>query len=185
MRRPGVRTGGFAAALLLAAVPLAAQKRQPAGRPLPSGEDPAAREVRHELLMLPAYRVFDSLAFSMSGGTVTLTGQVTQPVLKREAEDVVKRIEGVARVENRIHVLPASEVDWQVRRAVYGAIYGDPNLSSEYGYRALPPIHIIVENGHATLVGAVGSEAHKNLAGVLANRVPGVFSVANDLAVDK
>ena len=143
-----------------------------------------AREVRHELVMLPYYGVFDDLAFSVNGGTVTLLGAVTRPTLKSDAENVVKRIEGVTQVINKIEVLPLSPMDDQIRAAVYRAIYGDPALSTRYGYRALPSIHIIVKNGHVTLEGVVANEADKNIANIKANGVPNVFSVENDLQVE-
>jgi len=134
--------------------------------------------------MLPYYGVFDNLAFTVNGGTVTLLGQVTRPTLKSDAENVVKRIEGVTRVQNKIEVLPLSDMDWQTRRAEFRAIYSDPSFT-KYAYQAIPPIHIVVDNGHVTLVGAVDSEADKNLAGIRANQVPGVFSVTNNLVVQK
>ena len=115
-----------------------------------------AREVRHQLVMLPYYGVFDDLAFKVQGGTVTLLGAVVRPVLKPDAENAVKRIEGVTQVINEIKVLPPSPMDEQIRRAVYRAIYGDPALSTRYGFRAVPSIHIIVENGHVTLEGSGG-----------------------------
>ena len=166
-------------------MPAAAQKHESAdrigGAP---GQDRIAREVRHELVMLPYYGVFDNLAFTVNGGTVTLLGQVTRPTLKSDAENVVKRIEGVTRVENKIEVLPLSDMDWQTRRAEFRAIYSDPSFT-KYAYQAIPPIHIVVDNGHVTLVGVVESEADKNLAGIRANQVPGVFSVTNNLVVAK
>ncbi len=143
-----------------------------------------ANEVRHELVMLPFYGVFDDLGYSVNGTTVTLTGSVVRPVLKSDAENVVKRIEGVEKVIDNIKVLPVSPMDDRVRMAVFRAIYGDPSLN-RYAVRAVPPIHIIVENGHVTLVGAVGSEADKNIAGIRANGVPGTFSVTNNLQVSK
>ncbi|HUK16450.1 MAG TPA: BON domain-containing protein [Bryobacteraceae bacterium] len=171
--------------LALAWMPAAAQKHESAdrigGAP---GQDRIAREVRHELVMLPYYGVFDNLAFTVNGGTVTLLGQVTRPTLKSDAENVVKRIEGVTRVENKIEVLPLSDMDWQTRRAEFRAIYSDPSFT-KYAYQAIPPIHIVVDNGHVTLVGVVESEADKNLAGIRANQVPGVFSVTNNLVVAK
>ena len=148
-----------------------------------AGQDRVAREVRHELVMLPYYGVFDNLAFSVNGGNVTLLGQVTNPVLKSDAENVVKRIEGVTRVDNRIQVLPLSSMDDQIRRAEFRAIYSEPSLN-KYAFQAVPPIHIIVDNGKVTLEGVVGSEADKNLAGMRANQVPGVFSVSNNLRVE-
>jgi hyperosmotically inducible protein len=171
-------------ALLLAVLSWPAQKK-PADRQMAPAEDPVTREVRHQLLLLPDYGVFDDLAFRTGGSAVELTGDVTQPALKREAEDAAKRVQGVARVENRIRILPDSEIDWRIRRAVYGAVYGDPAVSAAYGYRAVPPIHIIVENGHVTLVGEVNSDPDRNLIGIRANQVPGVFSMTNNLTVER
>jgi hyperosmotically inducible protein len=147
-------------------------------------ESRIAQQVRHQLVMLPYYGVFDDLAFKLEGGTVTLLGAVTRPVLKSDAENVVKRIEGVTQVVNEIKVLPPSPMDDQTRRAVYRAIYGDPSLSIRYGYRAVPSIHIIVENGRVTLEGVVANETDKSLCNLRANGVPNVFSVTNDLRVE-
>jgi len=142
------------------------------------------REVRHELRMLPYYSVFDNLEFSVNGYQVTLMGQVVRPTLKSDAENVVKRIEGVERVVNKIKVLPASFNDNRIRRATYRAIYGHPALS-RYALQPVPPIHIIVDNGHVTLVGAVASQMDKNIAYLEANNVPDVFSVTNKLQVER
>jgi hyperosmotically inducible protein len=150
----------------------------------PVDESRIAQKVRHELLMLPYYGVFDDLAFKVDGGTVTLLGEVTRPTLKSDAENVVKRIEGVTNVVNQIEVLPLSPMDNQIRMAEYRAIYGDPALSTRYGFQALPSIHIIVKNGHVRLEGMVANEADKNLVGIRANGVPNVFSVENDLQVE-
>jgi len=142
------------------------------------------RQVRHELVTLPYYSVFDNLAFRIDGSTVTLLGQVTQPTLKSSAENVVKDIEGVTHVNNELEVLPVSPNDDQIRRAEYHAIYSQPALN-QYALRAVPPIHIIVQNGHVTLDGVVANEGDKNIAGVQANSVPGVFSVTNNLRIDQ
>jgi hyperosmotically inducible periplasmic protein len=149
-----------------------------------AGESRIAQEVRHQLVMLPYYGVFDDLAFRVDGSTVTLLGAVTRPTLKSDAENVVKRVEGVTQVVNNIEVLPLSPMDDQTRRAEYRAIYGDPALSTRYGYRALPSIHIIVKNGNVTLEGVVANEADKNLVNIRANGVPNVFAVKNDLQVE-
>jgi len=147
--------------------------------------DRITREVRHELVMLPFYGVFDNLAYKVdSDGTVTLLGQVARPTLKTDAERSVKRIEGVTKVVNNIEVLPTSINDDKIRRAVYRAIYGNSVLS-QYQLRAVPPIHIIVKNGNVTLEGAVARQMDKQIAGVQANSVSGVFSVTNNLQVDK
>jgi hyperosmotically inducible protein len=159
----------------------------------PTGASPAAsqetkanqnlvREVRHQLLLLPYYSVFDNLAFKVDGDHVTLEGQVSNPTLKHDAEGVVKSIEGVSGVTNNIEALPTSPMDDQLRRALYRAIYGDPTLS-KYGWSAMPSIHIIVKNGHVSLEGVVDNETDKNLAGLRANGVPNVFEVKNNLVV--
>jgi len=150
----------------------------------PENEGRIAREVRHQLLMLPYYGVFDDLAFRLDGSTVILMGAVVRPSLKPDAERAVKGIEGVTNVVNEIKVLPPSPMDNQIRRAVYHAIYSDPQLSIRYGFRALPSIHIIVENGHVTLEGVVANQADKNLVYLRANGVPNVFSVTNNLRVE-
>jgi hyperosmotically inducible protein len=146
------------------------------------GEDRIAREVRHELVTLPYYTVFDNLAYKVEGYTVTLEGQVTRPTTKSDAERAVKKIEGVEKVVDNIEVLPVSPLDDQIRRTVYRAIYGQPGLEM-YSLRAVPTIHIIVKNGHVTLAGAVGNQGDKQRAGIAANGVAGVFSVTNDLLV--
>jgi hyperosmotically inducible protein len=140
------------------------------------------REVRHQLLLLPYYSVFDNLAFRVDGDKVLLEGQVTRPTSKSDAEGVVKRIEGVSSVVNNIEVLPLSPIDDQVRRATYRAIYGEGGLS-RYAEAAVPSIHIIVKNGNVTLEGVVDSDSDKNLANLRANGVPNVFSVKNKLRV--
>src|ERR1051326_563103 len=143
---------------------------------------PLAERVRHELVMLPYYNVFDDLGFRVDGDTVTLYGDVTDPVLKSDAGRAVKHVEGVQQVVNNINVLPLSPMDWQIRRAEYRSIFG---FSSMYRYAmgAVPSIHIIVSNGHVKLEGVVANQGDKNIAGIRANSVPGVFSVENNLQV--
>jgi hyperosmotically inducible protein len=143
-----------------------------------------ADKVRHQLVMLPYYNIFDNLAYRVDGNTVTLYGEVTRPVLKSDAERAVKHIEGVGQVVNEIKVLPLSPFDDRIRRATYRAIFGYGGLY-RYAMGANPSIHIIVDNGHVTLEGVVSSQMDKNIAGIRANGVPGVFSVVNDLRVDR
>jgi hyperosmotically inducible protein len=126
--------------------------------------------------------VFDNIEYRVDGETVTLLGDVTRPTLKSDAENVVKRIEGVQRVVNKIEVLPPSPMDDQLRLALYRAIYGFPALE-KYALGVQKPIRIIVQSSHVTLEGVVDSEADKNLAGVRGNAVPGIFSVTNNLRV--
>jgi len=140
------------------------------------------KEVRHEILMLPYFDVFDNITYTVSGYDVTLMGQVTQPTLKRDVENVVKQIEGVEKVVNQIEVLPASPMDDGLRLRLYRAIYGSPGLE-KYAMPVIKPIRIIVKNGHVTLEGVVDSESDKNLANLRANGVSGVFSVTNNLVV--
>lgn len=153
---------------------------QPGARP----QERLVKEVRHELVMLPYYGVFDNLSYRVDGRTVTLLGQVTRPTLKNDAENVVKRLEGVDRVDNQIEVLPLSNNDDRLRLALYRAIYGRAGLD-RYAHQAVPPIHIVVKNGNVQLEGVVANEGDKNLAGVQANGVQGVFSVKNNLAIEK
>jgi hyperosmotically inducible protein len=163
----------------------AAQDNPPTGAGNQKNIDRIYKEVRHELVTLPFYGVFDNLSYKVDpDGTVTLYGQVTRPTLKSDAENVVKRIEGVTRVVNNIEVLPTSMNDDQIRRAVYRAIFGNEVLS-QYQMRAVPPIHIIVKNGHVTLEGVVARQMDKQIAGMQANGVPGVFSVTNNLVVEE
>jgi hyperosmotically inducible protein len=150
----------------------------------PANESKLIQEVRHKLVTLPYYGVFDDLGFTVDGGTVTLLGQVVMPVLKDDAASTVKHIEGVTNVVNNIEVLPLSPMDNQIRRAVYRAIYGDPVLSTRYAFQAIPPIHIIVKNGNVRLEGVVANEMDRNISGIRANAVPGVFHIENQLRVE-
>src|SRR6202048_766485 len=142
------------------------------------------KEVRHELLMLPYFSVFDNLSYKVDGYNVTLIGQVTRPTLKSDAENVVKKIEGVEHVDNEIEVLPPSPMDESLRRQLYRAIYGYPALQ-KYALGVQQPIRIIVRNGKVALEGVVDNEGDKNIANIQANGVPGVFSVTNNLQVVK
>ncbi|MFZ3212409.1 MAG: BON domain-containing protein [Terriglobales bacterium] len=142
------------------------------------------KEVLHELRMLPYVTVFDNLAFRVNGDKVTLLGQVTNPVVKSDAEKAVKGIEGVEQVDNQIEVLPVSPMDNRLRIALYRAIYGYPTLE-KYALPVIKPIRIIVKNGHVTLEGVVDSQTDKDIVGLRANGVPGVFSVTNNLQVAK
>jgi len=163
----------------------ALQDNQPSGALSQKSIDRIYKEVRHELVMLPYYGVFDNLSYKVDpDGTVTLLGQVARPTLKSDAENVVKRIEGVEKVVNNIEVLPTSINDDRIRRATYRAIYGNSVLN-QYQMRAVPPIHIIVNNGRVTLEGVVARQMDKQIAGMQANSVHGVFAVTNNLVVEE
>lgn len=143
---------------------------------------PLQDRVRHALVTLPYYSVFDNLEYKVVGTKVILSGQVVRPTLKEEAGNAVKRLSDIQSVENNIEVLPLSPSDDAIREATYRAIYGSPTFT-RYAIMAVPPIHIIVDNGNVTLVGAVSNQGDKNIANIRANSVPGVFSVQDDLRV--
>ena len=143
------------------------------------------KQVRHELNMLPYMNAFDYMTFTVdANGTVTLNGEVTNPVLKSDAANVVKKVEGVEHVDNKIQVLPVSIFDNQLRARLFRTIYGYGPLQ-RYGVGSNKSIRIIVDNGHVTLMGIVDNNAHKIIAGMRAGEVPGVFSVENQLQVVK
>lgn len=146
-------------------------------------QDRVVRQVRHELLMIPQLSIFDDLSYKVEGGTVTLLGEVRNPIIKDEAQAMIKHIEGVEKVDNQIKVLPVSFNDDRIRRQVARAVFNEPQLF-EYADQPVPPIHIIVANGHVDLEGVVRNQSDKNVAGIRANGVPGVFSVQNDLRVE-
>ena len=142
------------------------------------------QDVRHELVMLPWFGVFDNLEFQVNGNEVVLSGQVTRPTLKSSAERVVAGIEGIEKVINNIEILPLSPNDDRIRIAAYRSIYGFGPLS-RYNWGPQPPIRIIVKNGNLTLAGIVANEMDSNMANIRANGVSGVFSVDNNLRIDK
>jgi hyperosmotically inducible periplasmic protein len=177
----------FAGALFVAAGSAAAKNDSKHLDPYvtgPTDEAKMVHEVRHQLVSIPYYSVFDDIGFTVNGSTVTLVGEVVMPVVKDDASAVVKKVEGVTNVVNNIEVLPLSANDDRIRRAVYRAIYGDEVLSTRYGFQALPSIHIIVKNGNVRLEGVVANEMDRSVANIRANAVPGVFHVENDLKIE-
>lgn len=164
-----------------------------------------AKAIHKQIATLPQFGVFDNIYFGIKGDVVTLYGKASRPTLKSGAENVVKKVEGVKAVDNKIEVLPVSPNDDRIRAAVYVSIYGYAPLqrysSNRGGYSPMPSvarmaggitndppigwhaIHIIVENGNVTLVGTVDTEGDLAMAGMRANSVNGVFSVTNDLQV--
>jgi len=147
-------------------------------------QDRIVRDVRHELVMLPWLSVFDNLNYKVDGSTVTLLGEVRNAVLKDEAQAAVKHIEGVEQVNNNIEILPVSFNDDRIRRQMARELFRDPRLLL-YSLQSVPPIHIVVKNGHVTLEGVVRDQGDKDVAGIRANSVPGVFSVENNLQVER
>ena len=165
---------------LFALTTMGLAQEQPSAR----AQERITKEVRHELLMLPWFGVFDYIAYKVDGYNVILLGQVSRPTLKSDAENAVKHIEGVEKVDNQIEVLPTSPMDDELRLKLYRAIYGYPPLE-KYALGVQKPIRIIVKNGRVTLEGVIDSEADKNLVTIRANSVPGIFSVINNLQVAK
>ena len=193
-RIAGIVIGG----LLLSAAPqphyLIAQTKQNESKPQLKGRTTRdaraatvsiANEVRHELVTLPYYDVFDWLEGEVRpDATVVLRGEVTRPTTKSGAEKRVKNIESVSKVINQIEVLPVSQFDDDIRRQVYRAIFKFDSPLFMYGVRAVPPIHIIVKGGRVTLKGMVLNDMDRQLAETYARQVPNVFEVKNELAVE-
>lgn len=170
-----IETIAFAFTLALGAAPMFAGTGNPPAQDL-------ASQVRHELVMIPYYSVFDDLNYTVDNGVVVLSGEVTRPIVKQDAERSVKRLAGVTQVIDNIRVLPLSTFDNRIRAAEYRTIFGYAGLY-RYAMGTQPSIHIIVDNGHVTLIGVVDNEADKNTANIRANTVSGVFSVTNNLRV--
>jgi hyperosmotically inducible periplasmic protein len=170
-----IQSIALASALAIAAVPMFAGTNNPPVQDL-------ASQVRHQLVMVPYYSVFDDLNYSIDNGVVTLTGDVLNPVVKIDAERSVKDLPGVTKVVNKINILPPSSMDNHIRAAEYRAIFGYSDLY-RYAMGAIPSLHIVVNFGHVTLTGVVDSQADKDAAYIRANSVPGVFSVTNNLRV--
>ena len=141
------------------------------------------KKVFKEIIRLPYYGVFDNIAFQVKGDTVYLTGKVVQPTTKSSAARVVDRIEGVNNVVNNIEVLPLSGFDDSIRLRALRTLENGGSLY-RYFIGANPSVKIIVDNGHLTLEGFVANKGDRNLANVLVNGVPGVFSVTNNLVVE-
>jgi hyperosmotically inducible protein len=168
-----------AASTMVLAVPFLTAEASVPGK----AQRPLSEQVRHEIVMQPFLTVFDNISYKVEGDTVTLEGQVVLPVLKYDAANSVKRIAGVSKVVNNIKVLPLSPMDDRIRRAEFRTIYNGSSPLSRYNWGAIPSIHIIVENGHVTLEGVVDRQSDKDMATLVANGVPGVFSVVNNLKV--
>jgi len=177
MKRRAIRNTALAVAMAIATVPVFGRTD------LAPAQDLAA-QVRHQLVMIPYFSVFDDLSYSVdnSTGVVTLSGAVTRPVVKNDAESSVKRLPGVTQVIDNIRVLPLSSIDNHIRAAEYRAIFGYSDLY-RYAMGAIPSVHIIVDNGHVTLTGVVNNESDRAVANIRANSVPGVFSVTNNLRI--
>jgi hyperosmotically inducible protein len=155
-----------------------------AGNTITPNVSAIANQVQHNLAMLPWYGVFDHLDYKVNGTEVILNGQVISEhaTTKDDAGKFVRSIPGVTKVVNNIEVLPPSPFDNQIRRAEYRTVFSQSDLG-RYTMGAIPQVHIIVKNGHVSLEGVVMNQMDKNMAGIVANTVPGVFSVENNLRI--
>jgi hyperosmotically inducible periplasmic protein len=152
---------------------------------LPGSPDQVlANKVRHEIVMYPHYTIFDDIRFRVDQGNVELVGAVTQPYKKSDLGKIVQKIPGVTSVANDLKVLPLSSMDDRLRLQIANAIYRDPTIST-LAFQALPPIHIIVDNGHVTLEGVVNNDMQKQIAGMRASSTGLSFGpVVNNLIVE-
>jgi hyperosmotically inducible protein len=181
--RPRILGLAAMTAALLAVAGIAAASTGP-GAPAPSADEALARQIRHEIVMYPHYTIWDDISFRVNQGSVELTGEVNQPYKKSELGKIVAHVPGVASVNNQLEVLPLSNMDDRLRLQVARAVYGDPVLS-RYAGQSLPPIHIIVDNGHVTLTGVVNNTMEKQVAGVRAATVGLSFGpIQNNLRVE-
>jgi BON domain len=143
---------------------------------------PLENQVRHALVRLPYYGVFDHIQFQVEGDRVILSGEVTWPMLKDDAQNALKPIAGVNHVTNNIKVLALSPFDNSIRLREYRAIFRSSSLY-RYAMGANPTIHIVVDGGHVTLYGQVANKMDSQIAELAAKTVPNVFSVTNKLRV--
>ena len=168
------------ASMVIAAGAAMAANTNPAGG---SNDTLIAQKVVHEIRIYPRYTMWDNISVRVHDGDVELQGQVSQPFKKADLGRIAQRISGVRSVTNQIEVLPTSFFDDRIRLAVARAIYRDPVLS-RYAIQAVPPIHIIVDNGHVTLEGVVNSPMEKNVAGIRASQGLSFGQVTNNLQVE-
>lgn len=150
-----------------------------------SSQTAIERRVFKEILKLPYYGVFDNIAYKADGGTITLYGKVVRPTTRKDAARVVGRIAGVSNVINNIEVLPLSSFDDSIRLRTLRTLSNDGGSLYRYFLGANPSVKIIVDRGSVTLEGYVANRGDYNLANILANGVFGVFSVKNNLIVEK
>jgi len=173
--------------LMLAGMLVAAGSAMASADQTPAANDndaQIAQKVVHEIRMYPRYTIFDNVNIKVHNGEVDLVGQVSQPFKKGDMGRLAQHVAGVRSVTNEIEVLPTSLFDDRLRLQVARSIYRDPSLS-RYAIQAIPPIHVIVDNGHVTLEGVVNNDMEKTIAGVRASQVGLSFGqVVNNLRVE-
>jgi hyperosmotically inducible periplasmic protein len=169
---------------LLAAACIAGAAAAKTTAPPLTGDAAVAQKVAHEVRMYPYYSIWDDVNFQVENGTVRLLGEVTQPNKRADLGHIIARVPGVATVVNELKVAPLSPFDDQLRLQVARAIFRDPTLS-KYGTQPLPPIHILVENGHVRLEGVVSTQMEKQIAGIRANAGLSFGNATNNLRVEQ
>jgi hyperosmotically inducible periplasmic protein len=175
--------GRFLMATLLLGAGVAAAANKPSAN-MPQSDADIAQHVRHEVLMYPYYSIWDDVSFRVTNGQVELSGAVSQPFKKSDIDRLVQRVPGVTSLTDDLKVLPLSPNDDRLRLQIARAIYRDP-LFTRYPIQALPPIHIIVDNGHVTLTGVVSTTMEKEAAGIRASAAGLSFGpVTNNLEVE-
>ncbi len=175
--KPTVLSRFLMAAVLLGAGVAGAATKESAS--LPQTDDQITKNVRHEVLMYPYYTIWDDVSFRVANGQVELSGAVNQPYKKADLQRLVQKVPGVTSVDNEIKVLPVSYQDDRLRLQVARAIYRDP-MFTRYAKQAVPPIHIIVDNGHVTLTGVVNNDMEKQIAGMRASGAGLSFGPVNN-----
>jgi len=166
----------IAAEMILAAPMTQGQSKAQAG--------PLEKSVFDAVLRLAHYGVFDAISFKMDGSDVTLLGLVMLPITKDEAGRRVAKIPGIGKVKNDIEVLPLSLNDDSIRMNVYRNLFNRADLY-KYAMGPMPSIHIIVKNGRVTLEGFVLNEQDIKIASMAVREVPGLFSLTNNLKIEK
>jgi len=125
---------------------------------------------------------FNNINIGVHNGVVTLSGTVYGPTDKDSALSLVSHTPGVRDVVDNLEVAPVSPMDDQLRLRLARAIYGTPQLQ-RYAMDPAKPIRITVVNGNVVLSGVVDNKMDKDVAGIRANGVPGVFKVTNEIQV--
>ena len=148
---------------------------------LPLTDAAVGKNVQQNLMNYGNYGMFDEVNFQIHNGQVTLSGSVTGAFKKSDMEKIAAKVPGVEDVNDNIRVLPFSDADNTLRRKIATAFRNDPALS-RYESASNPAIHVVVDQGRATLTGTVRTQNDKNDAGLL-SQYAGSTAIANDLQV--
>jgi hyperosmotically inducible protein len=140
-----------------------------------------AREVSDRIRHYDLYTVYDNVDGSVRNGAVRLTGAVTEPKKSSDILERIAKVHGVQAIDNQVEVLPNSQSDERLRVLIATAIYRDEAFRN---YSMVdPPIHVLVNLGHVTLVGVVRAELERFKAESITRMVPGVLAFENKVQV--